>query len=332
MKQLSLTYKNRSSSTKKGLLIISPFGKQELTKTLLNKAIKRIPGRDFSKVLYIGPTPQKVEMARKIFSSIARYNAYIIPEFFTIKQFAQNLYERFGEREYLPEYLRPIIISEIKENIGLGYAQHLSGFIKDIRHYLPDFNCREIKEQLKRELEGYDDVYHKSQDAVDIMELYINALGEKHLADDEEILSAAPSFIVTHLSPPKLLILDGFYDLTRLEEKILTTLLDKSKELFATAFYDRRCPEEYEIPKEFLSFLRKTGYFKEEEYQDVPPKRDGLKLFAFPSAEEEIEGIAREIKRRFLENNIFLHDTITTFSRITHYAPSIHRIFLKYGI
>jgi len=144
MEQLSLTHENRSNSTKKGLLTISPFGKQELTKTLLNKAIKRIPGRDFSKVLYIGPTAPKVKIARKIFSSIAPHDAYITPEFFTIKQFAQNLYERFGEREYLPEYLKPIIISEIKENIGLGYAQHLSRFIKNVRHYLPDFTCGEL--------------------------------------------------------------------------------------------------------------------------------------------------------------------------------------------
>lgn len=332
MEQLSLTYRNHSNSTKKGLLMVSPFGKQGLTKTILNKAIKRIPDRDFSKVFYIGPTAQKVEMARRIFSSIAPHDAYITPEFFTIKQFAQNLYERFGEREYLPEYLKPIIISEIKENIGLGYAQHVVKFIKDIRHYLPDFTCGELKEQFKKELEGYHDVYHKSQDAVDIMELYINALGERHLADDEEILSLAPSFIAKYLSPPKLLIVDGFYDLTRLEERILTTLLDKSKGVLATAFYDGRCPQEYEIPGEFLSFLRETGYFEEEEYQDVPPKREGLKLFAFPSAEEEIEGMAREIKRRFLEDDLSLHDTIITFSRVTHYAPSVHRIFLKYGI
>jgi len=332
MEQLSLTHENRSNSTKKGLLTISPFGKQELTKILLNKAIKRIPGRDFSKVLYIGPTAPKVKIARKIFSSIAPHDAYITPEFSTIKQFAQSLYERFGEREYLPEYLKPIIISEIKENIGLGYAQHLSRFIKNVRHYLPDFTCGELKEELKKELEGYDDVYHKSQDAVHIMELYVNALSKKHLADDEEVLSRAPSLIVTHLSPPKLLILDGFYDLTRLEERILTTLLDKSEVVLATAFYDKRCPEEYEIPREFLSFLRETGCFEEDEYRDVPPKRDGLKLLASPSAEEEIEGIAREIKRRFLEDSISLHGTIITFSRVTHYAPSVHRIFLKYGI
>lgn len=332
MKQLPFDYNNRAKTSKKGLLIVSPFDEQQLTKKLFKKAVEGISGNDFSHILYIGPTAEKLELARRDFSSVIPFNAYIAPKFFTIKQFAKDLHERFTEREIIPEYLIPLIISRLKDGMSLGYAQCVADLMKDVRNYLPDSSREELRKLLNREFEGYEDLRDKSEEALRIIELYINTLREKNLADDEEVLATAPSLLEADFLPPKLLILDGFYDLTRLEERILRILIKKSDAVFATAFYDGRYPDRYDIPKEFLNLMRDTGCFEEEEVRDIQPERSDIELLAFSSAEEEVEGIAREIKRQSLEGHISLDDTIVTFSRIADYAPSVRRIFLKYGI
>src|SRR4030043_1093813 len=81
-----------------------PFCYRGSTETLLNASVKNIKGPDYSKVLYIAPTPRKVRDAQRIFHHI-KGGCYIPPEMLTIKQLSKRFYSLYGNKLILPGQL-----------------------------------------------------------------------------------------------------------------------------------------------------------------------------------------------------------------------------------
>ncbi|MCX7785943.1 MAG: PD-(D/E)XK nuclease family protein [candidate division WOR-3 bacterium] len=322
----------------KGIIYLAPFGKQKTTELLLTKAIESITGNDFSEILYIGPTPRKIREAQITFTKLVNFSGFIPPEFYTIKQFAYDVFEKYAKnKRVLSDFIRPLLIKKLAPEITIGYAQSLADFIREIKQYHPDTSIDELRTKIQQELSakgiiGYEEIQKQIFSAVDILIQYNELLEKNNWVDAEDILKTTTELIQDKLTI-KTLVLDGFfYDLTRLEEKLVCELINKAKKIFALSFYDSRTPEAYALPQEFLTFLRNLNVLSEEKLPDLPEIRSDLPYYVFSSIEDEVEAIASTIKKNFFDQKLSLNHTIVTFSRLRDYESLVRRTFTKYGL
>lgn len=322
----------------KGKIFLVPFGKQGTTDFLLTKTIEKISGNNFSDILYIGPTPRKIRDAQITFTKLVQSKSFIPPRFFTIKQFASEIFQEYSQdKRILSDFIKPLLVQKLKPDITIGYAQVLSEFTREIKQYLPDTSYEELKKQVLRELDkrgvfGYDEVQKQITDAIDLLIKYNDTLRKNNWVDSEDVSTDILPIIKDKLDIHTL-VLDGFfYDLTSLEEKIVCALIYNAKKVFAISFFDSRTPEAYSLPQEFLTFLRSLNILEEEKLPELPEIRKDLPYYVCPSIEEEVETIASNIKKLFLDKNLLLNRSIVTFSRLSEYESLVRRTFTKYGI
>ncbi|MEO0092179.1 MAG: PD-(D/E)XK nuclease family protein [candidate division WOR-3 bacterium] len=322
----------------KGTIYLAPFGKQKATEFLLTKAIESIEGNDFSSILYIGPTPRKIRDAQITFAKLVPYPSFIPPCFYTIKQFASEFFQEYSkDKRILSDFIKPLLIKKLSPDITIGYAQAIADFIREIKQYHPDTSIEELKKKILAELEAkgifsYDEVQKQIFSAIDILTKYNDLLRKNNWVDAEDILTYTTEIIKEKVTI-KTLVLDGFfYDLTRIEEKLVCELINKAEKVLALSFYDSRTPEAYALPQEFLTFLRSLNVLQEEKLPDLPDIRNDLPYYVFSSIEEEVEAIAGLIKKQFFEKKLSLNHTIVTFSRLRDYESLVRRTFTKYGI
>ena len=328
----------------KGKIFAVPFSQQGITQTLFQNVCDLAKERDFSSILYIASTPRKVKETRMQFSQWVKAEAFIPPQFFTIKDFAVKLYSSYGDKFILPDFLKPVLIQSLFPTTGIGYAQRIANFIKEIKLYLFRKDLNELQKEIGVLLAGYEQTLKRIDEAFATYKDYNKTLNNNGWLDSEDVMLNTPS-LVKNLADFNL-ILEGFFDLTPIEEEILKTLINQSKRTVALAYFDKDQVKAYEIPSRFFKFLQTTGNF-----EIAPPpyssptcggRRGGgeasaynsrdIKYYAFASMEEEVEGIARQIKKRFIENNLDLNKTVVTFSQLSQYAPLVDRILPKYGI
>ncbi|MBS4016592.1 MAG: PD-(D/E)XK nuclease family protein [Candidatus Latescibacteria bacterium] len=322
----------------KGKIFLVPFGYQGATQFLFNKTIKNISGNDFSSILYIGPTPRKIRDAQLSFTKLIPSNSFIPPRFATIKQFTSELFDEHNrDKKKLSDFCKPLLIQKLKPGISLGYAQSIAEFIRETKQYLPDLTDTKLKTRILQEIttrgcnENHD-IYKKVQDILHILSKYHKSLQSNNWLDSEDIASASLQLVIDQLKV-KRLILDGFfYDLTALEEKIVAALIEKSEMVFALSFYDKRTPESYALPQEFLSFLRRMKVLDEEIIAQATELRKDIPYYACASLEEEVEFIASHIKKSFLDKKLSLNRTVVCFSRLNEYESAVERTFQKYQI
>jgi ATP-dependent helicase/DNAse subunit B len=328
----------------KGKIFAVPFSQQGVTQTLFQNVCDLAKERDFSSILYIASTPRKVKETRMQFSQWVKAEAFIPPQFFTIKDFAVKLYNTYGDKFVLPDFLKPVLIQTLMPTTGIGYAQRIANFIKEFKLYLYKNDPKSVQKEIANLLSGYEQTLKRIDEAFAIYKDYNQTLNNNGWIDSEDLMLNTPS-LVKNLTDFNL-ILEGFFDLTPIEEEILKTLINQSKRTVALAYFDKDQVKAYEIPSRFFKFLQATGNF-----EIAPPpyssptcggRRGGgeasaynsrdVKYYAYASMEEEVEGIARQIKKRFIENNLDLAKTVVTFSQLAQYAPLVDRIFPKYGI
>jgi ATP-dependent helicase/DNAse subunit B len=322
----------------KGKIFLVPFGYQGATQFLFNRAIKNIPGNNFSSILYIGPTPRKIRDAQLSFIKSINSDSCIPPKFITIKQFISELFDEHSHnKKILSDFCKPLLIQKLKPELSIGYAQSIAEFIRETKQYLPDLTDAQLTTRILKEISSRgchenDDIYTKVKQTSLILSEYNKTLSAKDWLDSEDI-----AFQVLRIIQDKLkirhLILDGFfYDLTALEEKIVAALIDKSEQVYALSFYDKRTPASYALPQEFLTFLRKLNVLQEEVIPEVPALRTDPPYYVCASIEEEVEFIASHIKKSFLDKKLSLHQTIVCFSRLYEYETTVCRTFTKYQI
>lgn len=318
---------------KKGKIFLIPFGLGGITKTLFQTVCDLSEENNFSSILYIAPTPRKVKETQMQLSHWVKAKAFIPPQFFTIKDFALKLYNQYGDKFILPDFLKPVLLQSLNPKIGIIYAQRIANFIKELKLYLFHSDLNRIQQAICHLLAGYESTLKRIDEAFQIYKAYNKQLQDKGWVDSEDIMLLTPTLIAN--LKDFILILDGFYALTPIEEEIIKALIKQSQKTIALAYFDENQAviESYRIPQKFFQFLSAAADFEIVRLASKLGKiRFSAKYYGFPSLEEEVEGIAREIKKRFLENNLNLEKTVVTFSQLSLYSPLVERVFPKYGI
>ncbi|MEO0116328.1 MAG: PD-(D/E)XK nuclease family protein [candidate division WOR-3 bacterium] len=321
-------------------LYLFPFGKEGATKRLLSDALslsEKGKNRDYSEILYLAPTPRKAREAIKIFISLFPNSpfAFIPPRFLTIKTLAQEIYSSFAEKVFLPDSLKPVFLkSLIKGNFSLSYYYHIGELIKDLKSANLMREWEKTKGLIKNRLAPFSPKRLRMEEIFALIERYEEGLKENSLADSEDILKEATIYLQKRKKRKGVLVIDGFMDLTKLEEDFLSALINNFEHILALAYFDTRFPEIYSLPKEFADFISSLGGFEviEERGDDSFLEREKMAFLEFPSREEEVEGIAQKIKKLFLDGKLSLSQTIVTFPDLNSYAPIVERVFKKYKI
>jgi ATP-dependent helicase/DNAse subunit B len=323
-------------------LFLVPFGCPGTTRNLFRAALSGIAGPDYSGITYIAPTPRKVRAALADFLAVAGRDACIPPTFATLGQYARRTWAETGSARRLSPEQRALLLMRLLPNAGPGFARAVSDFIKTLREYRPDLSPARLAAELGRLLAGYDQPRARALEAVAAMERYLNLLDEKGWQDEESIQthvasdcprSSASACGSAHLGRPGCLVLDGFYDLTRLQERVLAGLVESSSRLVALAYADPAEPAAYEIVQGFRSFLHRVrpGLVEEQLALDRPA-RVNPEFLQFHSREDEVEGIARDLKARLLRHELEPDQAIVVFPDFANYAAIVRRVFARFGI
>ena len=307
-----------------------PFSSKGSTDNLFRIVTAKIKGPDYSKILYIAPTPRKIRDSQQIFHTFTE-GFYIPPGMMTIKQLSKQLYALYGDKKVIPQSLIPVILSELTSK-GIGFSSIISNFIHEIKQYHPKKPLETISLELNaifNELGIPEEVTQRARETLSTFNTYQGVLNMNSALDENDIMAACPDLIRIHKHHYSILILDGFYEITKSEEAIVKSLIENAGEVLISIPSNANLSY---ISNYYISFLNNNFIF---ENIHVPPEKGAIepRYHTYPGIEEEIEGIARDIKNLFLSGKIKdLDSVIVTFPDLYKYTDRISRIFKKYGI
>jgi RecB family exonuclease len=309
---------------KQGTLFIAPIGARNKRETLFKEIVSAHPYNNFSSVLFLGPNNFVLsETGRQFFSYLKKQHntsAYIPFQSLTIKQAASVLHEGQEGGNVVSEHIRPLVLCEILGNNNIGYARILSDLFRKTGHYILNKPLSQIKEEISA-LIFEEKARERAVRAVAVLQSYENKLKEKNLSDPVDMLR---DFIKLETAGPALcstLVIDGFFDPTPLETEIIKTLLDKTEKAFALA----------EEGSEILDSIRSWHPAIETRQLKRTLTREKTGCFTYPSMEDEVEGIARNVKKLILEGMKPWEITVS-FPVLSKYLPMVRRIFKKHGV
>ncbi len=307
----------------KGTLFIAPLGAKNKKEPVFKEIISQCPDNNYSSILYIGPNNFVLSTARSRFNSFLnktfKTSAYIPFRTMTLKQLASDLHEKCGGKDVISDHIKTLILCEILKEKNIGYAQILSDLSNKISHYIPDKALSQVKDNIKH-LIFEEKAAERAVGAMDILQLYKEELEVKNLLDPDDMLKNSIPLIKEHMSPA-VLVIDGFYDPTPLELEIMSALIDRAQKVFVIA----------EERTEIIKFLQsnKKGFITKN--PGIAEYREKTGYYSYPSIEEEVEGIAKNIKKLFLEGTK-PWDITVCFPVLSKYLPMLRRILPKYGI
>jgi ATP-dependent helicase/DNAse subunit B len=346
-------------------LFIAPPGAGNRKETLFEKIVSLSPDSDYSSVLFLVPNSFVLKSAKSQFYSYlkksAGRSAYVPFRAMTIKQLAADLYEDCGQHRVISERVRTLILCEILRENNLGYASTLSSLLQKIRHYVPDKSISELKKEVSV-LIFEEKAADRAVKALEVLEAYENELKDRKLIDSEGMLKSSIPIIrqstehntkskelpeklyntadraqSTRLSAKtrigntvrksaslfnyKTLVIDGFFDPTPLELEIMGTLIDHADRTLVSA----------EEQTEIVRFLQQLKKNLKTEKKPASRQRKSAGYFSYPSVEEEVEGIAKNIKKLILEGT-GPWDILVCFPVLSRYLPMLRRVFKKHDI
>ena len=329
---------------KQTTLFIAPLGARNKREAIFKEIVSMHPENDFSSVLYLAPNNSVLTEAKRQFlpylKTAGRKSVYIPFQALTIKQLAVSNYDPpspplqkgpacpvgrdIGGFSVISERMRTLILCKIIKNNNIGYARLLSDLFRKIRHYIPDKDFSQLKEDLKQ-LISEEKTLGRATTAVEILQLYENELKQNNLMDPEDLLRNC-IVIIKQLTDSgqrttDTLIIDGFFDPTPLEFENIKALADNAEKIIILA------EENTELLRYFLS--RKEGITVKKLERSV--HRDSTGYYSYNSVEEEVEGIARNIKKLILDNVLPWEITVC-FPSLLQYLPMLRRILSKHGI
>ncbi len=313
-------------------LFVGSFGTRGATDRLLEAAIALVPDRACDRILYLTPSPRKLRATQLRFAQLVDRPALLAPRFHTLGPLAAEIHEQGGTRRPFPSELKPLLVRHLLKDTDpkttLGYARAVGDFITDVKRHVPTENRDRLADTFREELAGFDEPLRRALEALTVMERYEQLLEKLDWADREDVLASATESL-NRLPRPRVLILDSFVAPDRLEQRFLAAFIEHAEHTLAFAHAAGPNPASA-LPAAFHSFLNQVGGFEQE---DVPAQ-PGVEpvLHAFPTIEEEVAGIARHIKRRFLDSAPELHRTVVAFPRLSRYAPLVERVFARYGL
>ncbi|MBI5055711.1 MAG: PD-(D/E)XK nuclease family protein [Nitrospirae bacterium] len=320
---------------KDGTLFIAPFGVKNKKETIFKEIVSLCPGNDFSSVLYLAPnTSVAAEAKRHFFSyqkNVRKRPAYVPFQALTIKQLAVNLNENVTPpdlpldkgRNAISARIRTLVLCEIFKEKNIGYAQLLSELFQKIRQYIPDKNISQLKEDIKQ-LIFEEKTRERAVQAIEVLQAYEDFLKENKLIDAEDMMRECIAIIQNTDTPLPLnytLVIDGFFDPTPLELEIIKSLIDRAGKVFIFA------GEGTELLKFFQT--NKEGILTKKLESAV--RREDTGYYSYPSMEEEVEGIAKGIKKLMIDG-VKPWEITACFPSLSRYIPMLKRIFKKHGV
>jgi ATP-dependent helicase/DNAse subunit B len=307
-----------------------PFCYRGSTETLLNASVNKNKGHDYSRVLYIAPTPRKVRDAQQIFHKI-KGGCYIPPVMLTIKQLSKRLYSLHGDKHVVPRQLIPVIFAQISGK-GIGFASIISDFLNEVKQYHPGKTIDTVEKELSaifHDLGVPEEVSSRAMEAIELFKTYQSILGKGSILDEDDVMALCPGLIHESKWIPDILILDGFYELTRSEESILKALIENAKDTLISIPYDTKL---LDITNSYSDFIN-NNFNVEESFFYADRAVTDTYYQPYPGIEEEVEGIARNIKNYFISGKITdLEKIIIAFPKLSGYSEIVERIFRRYGI
>ena len=327
-------------------IFYTPLSYRNITEFLFEEAVKDIQNPDYSRILYLSPTSTKTKEAQKIFHRLQDNKCYIPPEMAAIRQCCKKLYSVYGDKRMLHGSLIPVIVSRLCGR-GLGFSSMISDFISELKQLYPDHEIDDIKHNFLEvfdELNIPESVSKVIMDGLDAFNEYQSFIQKSGLIDEEDVVSISSEFRV---QSSELLILDGFYDPTPSERNILKGLVQNSKHTLIAIPYDSRFRE---LSEGYINFLKDNfdieemylkngqeaiGNRREEEIPIAycPSPIASFVYCSYPGIEEEVEGIARNIKSLYVSGKFGdLGEVIVTFPDLNKYSAMVDRVFSRYGI
>ncbi len=295
----------------------------------------------------------------------------------TLPDFFKALYQRRPEHKALLGELEQKILIEDLLHAQLerrrgrscfrAYREH-PGIVTKVRDFLDDLrrvgfaSAEELATSLHACRGRQPRIY---QEVLDIFRSYTEHLETSAKIDESgiflELAHAAQTGsldIGLWTDSPELLVLEGYYELTRPVQQIFSALCAQFEQTFITVDVAEN-PYEYaeaaDIPKSsrvyrhILPYIRESG-FSVRRYtpdafgslqpqrrtdRDRIPARDARELFIHASADrrEEVTRIAKTIRQLQQQGRIVhLHEIGVAFPQIEQYEHAIRDIFPRYGI
>lgn len=291
---------------------------------------EQIAGPDYSKILYIAPSPLNTREAQCVFHTIAG-DCYIPPAFMTFSQLSHRLFTRFASKQIVSDTFIPIILSRLTGK-HMGFATMLANFMHELKRYYPGKSAHAIETSLRMVFERLgipDDVVSRSSEALKLIDRYQKTLEEHDAVDELDAMAGCPELIRTHGVSWEILIVDGFIDPTPIEREIIRALVERARYTLISIPYDN---DYHMLSESYISFLDNNFNIVRKRFPvnahppDIPYQR-------YPDAEAEIEGIARLIKARFLSGEApDLDRVFVVFPESMGHLARISRVFRKYGL
>ncbi len=307
-----------------------PFGYKGSTRELFLQAIEERRGPDYSKVLYIAPTAEKVNEAQRLFHDVTG-TCVIPPTMMTLPQFSKRIFSLYENRKIASQALVPVILSSGFQR-SLGHSCLIADFFHDIKQRYPREGIEEITGgmlSLFDRLGIPDEISSRTMEALTIMDRYAQVLEQNDAADENDVMAACPEILRTRKIRYDWLIIDGFIELTPSEEVLVKALIDDAENTLISI----PCDKYYNLTiNSYELFLNKYFIF-ERVFRSPSPDNISLAHHPYPGAEDEIEGIARSIKHLFITGAVTrLENVFVVFPQLPARSAMIARIFKKYGI
>ncbi|MBL7048776.1 MAG: PD-(D/E)XK nuclease family protein [Nitrospira sp.] len=303
-------------------LYISPPGTSQKASNIFKELLSRISGNDFSRVLYLVPDMHVMSDVKDQFlefmKDAGRGDAYIPFKLITPGRLALELHDDYASsKRVISDEIRTLMLSEYLGDTGMGYARILSGLLRKIRYYAAD-DLLVVRDKIA-ELIIEDMARERAIGAIDLLLRYTEQLRVMGLMDTEDVLLESISLISGHLAP-EILIIGGFYDPAPLEMRLISALIARAGA--ALIMSEEGTGIEYHVRESFNADIRRL----ESAQRGASPY-----FYTFPSREEEVEGIAREVKSLILQGALPWKITVC-FPVSPAYTSMVRRVFARYKL
>ncbi len=303
---------------------------RDSTACLFSKATDILRGPDYSKILYLAPDPPMLRHAERIFRSIAG-DCYIPPVMVTIPQLARRLFSWHGDRNLVPDVLIPAILSVVSGET-LGYSCHIAHVWRELAREYPGRDVSGISTEIRSVFARCgipDNVTTRAMKALEVVQNYRDRLLAIGAADEHDAIGACPSLVRNGKIDYDVLIVDGFVEPSKGEEEIIAALIGNARETLISL---PGISDYSSLSSRYSDFINRY-VISQTVFLEPPEETIRLAYCAYPGVEEEVEGIARDIKHRYLSGGLSdLDRVLVVFPELKGYEAMVPRIFRKYGI
>jgi ATP-dependent helicase/DNAse subunit B len=298
-------------------LFIAPPGSRKKREHIFREILSLCPENDFSSVLYICPNNFAINEAERDFHGYLKRPAYLPFESATLRHLAAKFQPDIKGKA--SDRMRALILCQLLGEKNAGFSKLLSDLYKKLKHYAPDKGLALLKDEIVSRI-FEEKSAERASGAIDKLIAYEERLKKMEMADEAEILKLCIPLLTDQVRS-RTLVIDGFFDPTPLEMKVINVMIESSDNAFLLI------EEESGIYRNLKSGNHKLS--AEKLGSTINRKSTGY--YSYPSMEDEVESIAKTAKGLILEG-ADPWDIMVTFPSLKKYIPIVKRVFKKHGI